>query len=64
MGRNVYLSDLEMCALRNAAEEWCEIMASGNLEASQCVDERLKNGLGAALKKLYKGLNGEAYENY
>lgn len=65
MGKTIYFSDLEMDALRKTAGEWCSMMGDGDEDAVQCVDERLNDGLGSALKKLYKGLNGyEIYKNY
>lgn len=64
MGRSIYFTAKEMAALRAAASEWCEIMADGE-ETVDGVQEKLDNGLGSALKKLYKGLNGErAYKDY
>lgn len=64
-GRNIYLTEKEQKALRDSASEWCEIMGNGDSESCDCVEERLNNGLGSALKKLYKGLNGERiYKNY
>lgn len=65
MGRSIYLTDNEMQALRESSTEWCEMMGDGDEEARNAVDERMDNGLGSALKKLYKGLNGErAYQDY
>lgn len=58
MGRTIYFSDKEMDALRDTSSEWCSMMGDGDEAAAQCVDERLNDGLGSALKKLYKGLNG------
>jgi len=58
-GRNIYLTQKEQQALRETASEWCDIMCGGNAEACDCVEERLNEGLGSALRKLYKGLNGE-----
>lgn len=64
-GRSIYLTEKEQKALRDSASEWCEIMSGGDAEACECVEERLNNGLGSALKKLYKGLNGERiYKDY
>lgn len=64
-GRNIYLTEKEQKALRNICSEWCDIMNSGNKEACDCVEESLNNGLGSALRKLYKGLNGERlYKDY
>lgn len=64
-GRNVYLTEKEMSALRQSSSEWCDIMSGGDEESCDCVEEQLNNGLGSALKKLYKGLNGErVYKNY
>lgn len=65
MGRNVYLTDKELTALRDTSSEWCDMMGSGDEQSCNAVDERLTEGLGSALKKLYKGLNGErAYKDY
>lgn len=64
-GRNIYFSDNEIEALREAISEWCEMMGTGEQEACDSVGERLQNGLGSALKKLYKGTNGErVYKDY
>lgn len=64
MGRNIYFTDKELKALRSSATEWCEMMADGE-ETVDDVEEKLNNGLGSALKKLYKGCNGEkAYKDY
>lgn len=64
MGRNIYLTKKEITLLRQTATEWCEIMAEGD-ETAEHVDEMLEGGLGSALRKLYKGLNGEeTYKHY
>ena len=64
-GINIYLTEKEQKALRDSASEWCDIMSSGNAESCACVEERLNDGLGSALRKLYKGLNGERiYKEY
>lgn len=55
----IYLTDKEISALIDASSEWCEIIGSGNEDSCKCVDERLENGLGSALYKLYKGKNGQ-----
>lgn len=65
MGRNIYLADKEQKALRDASSEWCDIMQCGDSKSCDLVEERLEDGLGSALKKLYKGLNGETiYKDY
>lgn len=65
MGRTIYLSEKEITALRDTAGEWCEMMSYGDKEANKCVEECMENGLGSALKKLYKGTNGErTYKDY
>lgn len=65
MGRSIYFSDKEIKALVEASSEWCEMMENGNKKSCQLAEERLNNGLGAALKKLYKGCNGERiYKDY
>lgn len=65
MGRTIYFSDKEISALVSAATEWGEMMYDGDEKCAQSVDERMENGLGSALKKLYKGKNGERiYKKY
>lgn len=65
MGKTIYFSDKEIVALRDTASEWCSVMGDVYEGGAQCVDERLHDGLGSALKKLYKGLNGyEIYKDY
>ena len=60
----LYLSEKEAMTLRDVATEWCSIMSDGE-ETLGCVEEKLNNGLGAALYKLYKGRNGQkVYEEY
>lgn len=61
----VYLTEKEIFALIDSATEWCDMMASGNEKSVELVNERLSDGLGSALYKLYKGRNGQrAYEEY
>lgn len=65
MGRNIYFSEKEIIALIETSTEWIDMMMNGNIPAMQEADDRLNEGLGRALKKLYKGRNGErAYEDY
>ena len=70
MGRNIYLTDKEINALRNVCIEWIDTMEN---KSYQCEDEeymddlkeKLDNGLGSALRKLYKGTKGELlYKDY
>ena len=61
----VYLTDKELLALVHSAEEWCSIMRDGDEESCNATQEKLDNGLGSALYKLYKGRNGQrAYKEY
>jgi len=65
MGRSIYLTEKEILALIDTSGEWIQIMTDGDGLAQQEVDNRLNNGLGRALKKLYKGRNGERiYKDY
>lgn len=65
MGRNIYFTEKEIASLRDTSTEWCSMMCDGDEESRNCTQERLDNGLGSALKKLYKGLNGERiYKDY
>lgn len=64
-GRNIYLTEKEQKALRDSASEWWDIMNGGDAESCDCAEKRLNDGLGSALRKLYKGLNGERiYKEY
>jgi len=63
MSRNIYLTEKEIEALISTSSEWCDMMSSG--DDISFVDDKLNDGLGFALKKLYKGKNGEQiYKNY
>lgn len=65
MGRSIYLTEKEILALIDASSEWVDMMMNGGVLAMQEADNKLNDGLGRALKKLYKGRNGEkAYEDY
>lgn len=49
----------------SSAQEWCEIMNTGDEDSRKCVEERMKSGLDSALRKLYKGCGAERiYEEY
>lgn len=61
----VYLTDKEILALTTTASEWCSMMCDGDEESGDAAQERLDNGLGSALYKLYKGRNGQRiYKEY
>ena len=63
MGRSIYFTDKEIAAIISSCGEWIEMMENG--DDLKPVEERLNDGLGAAMKKLYKGLNGERiYKDY
>lgn len=59
MGRSIYFTDKELKQIRNYALEAIEILgeASGTWEQTE---KDLDDGLGSAMRKLYKGYNGEA----
>lgn len=59
MGRSIYFTDKELKQIRNYALEAIEIFgeASGTWEQTE---KDLDDGLGSAMRKLYKGYNGEA----
>lgn len=62
---NVYLTDKEVLALIDSATEWCSMMGDGDEDSCKQVEERMDNGLGSALYKLYKGRNGQRiYKEY
>ena len=58
MGRSIYFTDKELKQIRNHALEAIEILgeASGTWEQTE---RDLDDGLGSAMRKLYKGYNGE-----
>lgn len=63
MGRSIYLTDKEIKAVLATCGEWLEMMSDGDDQTP--IEERLDNGLESAMKKLYKGLNGERiYKDY
>ncbi len=65
MGRSIYLTEKEIIALIDTSGEWIQMMMNGDIPTQQEVEDRLNNGLGRALKKLYKGTNGERiYKDY
>lgn len=59
MGRSIYFTDKKLKQIRNYALEAIEILgeASGTWEQTE---KDLDDGLGSAMRKLYKGYNGEA----
>lgn len=64
MGRSIYFTDRELKQIRNYVSESVDTLgeASGTYEQ---VDKDMEDGLGSALRKLYKGLNGESkYAKY
>ena len=64
MGRSIYFTDTEIEKLLIYLQEATNILGEAE-ETYQSVDEDLNNGLGSALRKLYKGRNGERiYEKY
>ena len=64
MGRNIYFTDRELSMVRNYVFEATDILGNASDTAEQ-VDEDMENGLGSALRKLYKGCIGESkYEKY
>lgn len=63
-GRTIYLTNDEILALTATYSEWESMMSEGE-ETAHLVDERLDEGLGSAMKKLYRGREGQkAYEKY
>lgn len=64
MGRSIYFTEQELRMLREYAGEAVSILGEGE-DTSEQTELDLYNGLGSALKKLYKGCNGEkAYSKY
>lgn len=64
MGRNIYFTDRELNIVRYYVFEATDILGNASDTAEQ-VDEDMENGLGSALRKLYKGCIGESkYAKY
>lgn len=64
MGRNIYFTDRELSMVRDYVLEATDILGNASDTAEQ-VDEDMENGLGSALRKLYKGCIGESkYAKY
>ena len=64
MGRNIYFTDRELSMVRSYVFEATDILGNASDTAEQ-VDEDMANGLGSALRKLYKGCIGESkYTKY
>ena len=58
MGRSIYFTDKELSMVRNYVFEATDILGNASDTAEE-VYEDMNNGLGSALRKLYKGCNGE-----
>lgn len=59
MGRSIYFTDKELKQLRNYALEAIEILGEAE-DTWEQTEKDLDDGLGSAMRKLYKGYNGEA----
>ena len=63
-GKSFYLTNKEVESVLDTCSEWCNIMGEGE-ETAALVEERLTEGLGSALRKLYAGRNGSGiYSKY
>lgn len=60
MGRSIYFTDQEEQMLRTYVSEAVEILGEAENTCQQ-TEKDLENGLGSALRKLYKGRNGEVH---
>ena len=64
MGRSIYFTDRELSMVRGYVFEATDILGNASDTAEQ-VDEDMENGLGSALRKLYKVCIGESkYAKY
>nr|DAQ09752.1 MAG TPA: hypothetical protein [Caudoviricetes sp.] len=63
MGRNIYFTDRELQQIKNYVFEAVEILGEAS-ETYKQVDEDMENGLGSALRKLYKGCRESKYAKY
>lgn len=58
MGRSIYFTDKELKQIRNYALEAIEILGQAS-DTWEQTEKDLDDGLGSAMKKLYKGYKGE-----
>lgn len=58
MGRSIYFTDLEIEKLMNYVSESVELLGEAECTWEQTAED-MENGLGSALRKLYKGRRGE-----
>lgn len=64
MGKNFYFTDNELTIIIEYIENSVEALSKGS-DSHQKVEKDMENGLGSALRKLYKGKNGEfVYAQY
>lgn len=64
MGRSIYFTDTELRLVRDYVIESVDILGEAP-ETVEQVDKDMKNGLGSALRKMYKGYSGEVnYAQY
>ena len=64
MGRSIYFTNKELSMVRSYVFEATDILGNASDTAEQ-VEEDMTNGLGSALRKLYKGCIGESkYAKY
>lgn len=58
MGRSIYFTDKELKQIRNYALEAIDILGEAS-DTWEQTEKDLDDGLGSAMRKLYKGYNGE-----
>lgn len=58
MGRSIYFTDLEIEKLIDYVSESVELLGEAE-DTREKTAEDMENGLGSALRKLYKGKRGE-----
>ena len=58
VGRNIYFTDKELKQIRNYVLEAIEILGEAS-DTWEQTEKDLDDGLGSAMRKLYKGYNGE-----
>ncbi len=59
-GRSIYFTEQEIQMIIKYVNEAADILGEAEDTCAK-VDEDLENGLGSALRKLYKGKNGEEH---
>ncbi len=61
----IYLTSKERDVLLDVLNDYLDLSSGWSIEANEQLTDKMNNGLGKVMFKLYKGLNGEdCYKEY